>query len=782
MKSHRINEFFGRYAAFLLRWRWVVIALFAVLLFVAFKGMSKMVQQTSFDDYFIEGDPMLVKTNEFKENFGNDYFVGILTECDDHFTKENLALLRELGNELLDSLSYGDKITSLVDLEFMLGSEDGMEIVQIVPDEIPETGSPEMAQVRALAYSKPQVAKKLVSQDGRNAWTLVKLRAFPSEEEWKQTGNVSPDIVTGEEVTRIITQEKYASLHPLATGMPYVTQQKTVYIGEEMGRLVMIAAIICILVMLLMTRSLRGIVCPLLSVLGGVAMTFGIAGYTQMYVDSTVLMIPAILAFAVSIAYNIHIFAYFRQCMRAHGKRKQAVVETVSEIGWSVVFCGLTTVISLLSFMVIPIRPMKCVGMMSSMTVLFVLLTTLLIAPVLLSFGRDRQPKPGIDGEGGTRLSRAMERLNDFTFKHSKAIVAVFVVACVGFGIGLWKIEPAFDIEKTMGIKVPYVQDVLKVGRSELGALYSYDLVMEFADEDEAKEPENLRKLEQLETLVGDYSLTKRTNSILDILKDLNQTLNGGDPAYYRIPETEEEVAQMLMLYENAGGSETEYWMDYGYKRLRLMVEISDFNSAEVERELADIMARTAELFPGVTVTAVGNIPQYTAMMQYLVRGQMQSFLISVLIIGLLLMIAFQSVRVGLIGLIPNLMPAIFVGGFMGWAGIPLDMMTATLIPMMLGMAVDDTIHFFNHSKLEFDRTQDYADAIRRTFRVVGVAIVTTSIITSAVFACFATSACAMCVNFGILAVIGILSALLADLFITPLLVKKFKVYGKENQ
>ena len=180
-------------------------------------------------------------------------------------------------------------------------------------------------------------------------------------------------------------------------------------------------------------------------------------------------------------------------------------------------------------------------------------------------------------------------------------------------------------------------------------------------------------------------------------------------------------------------------------------------------------------------MTAVGNIPQYTAMMQYLVRGQMQSFLISVLIIALILMIAFQSVRVGLIALIPNLMPAIFVGGYMGWAGIPLDMMTATLIPMMLGMAVDDTIHFINHSKLEFDREKNYSVAIRRTFRVVGVAIVTTSIITSVVFACFATSACTMCINFGVLAVIGILSALLADLFITPLLVKKCKVYGNEQ-
>lgn len=565
MNSHKISEHFGRYAAFLLRWRWAAIALFAVILVVSFHGMSKMVQQTSFDDYFIEGDPMLVKTNEFKANFGNDYFIGILTECDDHFTKE-----------------------------------------------------------------------------------------------------------------------KYASLHPRATGMPYVTQQKSAYIGQEMGRLVMIAAIICIIVMLLMTRSLRGIVCPLLAVIGGVLLTFGVAGYTQMYVDSTVLMIPAILAFAVAIAYNIHIFSYFNQRMRLHGNRKQAVVETVSEIGWSVVFCGLTTVISLMSFMVIPIRPMKCVGMTSSWTVLFVLFTTLLMAPVLLSFGKDKQPA-------------------------------------------------------------------------------------------------NLHKLEQLENLIGSYSLTKRTNSILDILKDLNQTLNGGDKAYYLIPDTEEEVAQMLVLYENAGGSETEYWMDYGYRRLRMMVEISDFNSAEVERELNDIAKKTAEMFPGVTVTAVGNIPQYTTMMQYLVRGQMQSFLISVLIIAIILMIAFQSVRVGLIGLIPNLMPAIFVGGFMGWAGIPLDMMTATLIPMMLGMAVDDTIHFINHSKLEFDRTPDYTDAIRRTFRVVGVAIVTTSIVTSAVFACFATSACAMCINFGVLAVIGIISALLADLFITPLLVKRFNVFGKEK-
>lgn len=306
--------------------------------------------------------------------------------------------------------------------------------------------------------------------------------------------------------------------------------------------------------------------------------------------------------------------------------------------------------------------------------------------------------------------------------------------------------------------------------------------MIEFPENGQAKQPENLQQLERLTLLTEEYPLTKRTTSILDILKDLNRTLNNGNNAFYAIPNDENEIAQMMLLYENAGGSESEYWMDYDYRRLRLMVEMSDYNSGEAERELADIEQRAASLFPGAKVTAVGNLPQFTTMMQYLVRGQIQSFLLSVLIIGVILMIVFQSFRIGLIGLIPNLFPAICVGGYMGWSGIPLDMMTACIIPMMLGMAVDDTIHFINHSKLEYDRTAHYHTAIRRTFRVVGVAILTTSIITSAVFAGFMESCCLQFFNFGLLAIIGILAALAADLFITPVLVKWCKVFGREKQ
>ena len=239
-------------------------------------------------------------------------------------------------------------------------------------------------------------------------------------------------------------------------------------------------------------------------------------------------------------------------------------------------------------------------------------------------------------------------------------------------------------------------------------------------------------------------------------------------------------MAQLLLLYENAGGSEGEYWVDYEYRRLRLMVELNDYNSGEAERELEDIVACARRLYPEATVTTVGSIPQFTVMMQYVARGQLYSFVIALLIIGVLMMIVFGSVRIGLIGLIPNITPAIVVGGLMGWMDYPLDMMTATIMPMILGLAVDDTIHFINHGHLEFDRQRNYRSSILRSFRIVGTPLVLTSVIITVNFAIYTTSESVSFMHMGILSVAGILSALVADLCITPVLFYKFRIFGKE--
>jgi predicted RND superfamily exporter protein len=170
---------------------------------------------------------------------------------------------------------------------------------------------------------------------------------------------------------------------------------------------------------------------------------------------------------------------------------------------------------------------------------------------------------------------------------------------------------------------------------------------------------------------------------------------------------------------------------------------------------------------------------QFSVVQNYIAKGEIVSFLIALVLIGILMMLVFRNVKTGLIGMIPNLAPVLVVGGLMGYLEIPLDMITMVIIPILLGLAVDDTIHFISHSKLEFLRTGSYRTGIQTTFRTVGKAIFMTSFILIAAFSVYMTSIAAFFIHLGVLMAAGVLSALLADYCITPILVNWSKPFGK---
>jgi uncharacterized protein len=456
------------------------------------------------------------------------------------------------------------------------------------------------------------------------------------------------------------------------------------------------------------------------------------------------------------------------------------VVHAVEETGWPLLFSALTTVAALLSFVLIPLRPIRWVGLTAACLVAATWLLVIVLLPSLLSFGKDRKPHAVYVEKGGRWLERLMAFLGDRVLSRPKTTVVVFALVVVACLAGISRFEVSFDVRRTFGLDVPYVNRIDYIGRTQVGSLYSYDVAFEFDRPGAAKEPENLRKFDQLIQEVNSLPLTKKVTSLVDIVKDMNQVLNAGDPAYYRIPESREMVAQLLLLYENAGGVETERWVDYDYQRLRLMVEIDHYDSNEAVRELHLIQERGKQLFPEAHVLLIGSISQFTVMMDYVTWGQVKSFFIALGVIAFLMTVVFGSLKTGLIGMIPNVAPALAVGGIMGFAGIPLDMMTVTCIPMLMGLAVDDTIHFINHSQLEFMRTRSYAESTRRVFASVGVALFLTSAVLILCFSAYLISAAKVFFNMGFLVVVGILAALLTDYFITPVLLNWTRPFGHE--
>ena len=771
-----VNQWFRKAGTVLLAWRWMIIAILIVLNILGGIGIPRIKTDSSSDRWFLDDDPLLVATDEFEAVFGNNEYAAILVEADDVFAPDILRMIRELGEELDEQIPIADGILSLTDFEFIHGTEEGIDITDLVPEDIPIDLN-DIEEIRKLAFSKPFWVNRLFSDDSTQAWIMLRLQAYPDEE--------TQDIV-GHKVLEILNQEKYAPYTLKPSGDPVSTYERKLFVAAETRRLMLLALSTAILLLLVFLRTLRGVIIPLITVISSIVWTFGAMGYLGIRVDTQVITVPVFLGMAVSIGYSIHIFNFFHRQFSATGQRREAVVFALQETGWPILFTAATTIAALLSFFFVPITQIRWMGLSSAVTILTTYLIVMTLTPVLLSFGKNRQPT--LAQRSGTRLAErlnmkvedALAGLGQWTVAHSKVITGVFVVLVCIFVSGLPYVYVSLNYKEFYGLKVPYIARLHEIGLSKIGSIESYNVMLRFDNMQQAKDPEVLRNLDTLMTEIRRLPLVKRTSSLLDIVKEMNQVMHSDDPNYYGVPNNGDLIAQLLLLYDISNGTEQTRWVDYEYTTLRVMVEVSDYNTAEFEHAFHYIPERAGELFPDAEVSIVGGLMQAAVAQNYIARGEVVSSLIALVVIGFLIILVFRSVKIGLIGMIPNVTPVLVVGGIMGYAHIPIDMNTMMIMPVLLGLAVDDTIHFITHANLEFQRSQDYGKSIDSTFRTVGKAIFTTSCILIATFLVYGTSSIRCFNNMSLLAISGVSAALLADYFMTPILVNWSKPFRRK--
>jgi predicted RND superfamily exporter protein len=333
------------------------------------------------------------------------------------------------------------------------------------------------------------------------------------------------------------------------------------------------------------------------------------------------------------------------------------------------------------------------------------------------------------------------------------------------------------DAVATIGGKVEFVRDFKHVGNT-LGGIYAYEVMIGLPEADMAKEPAVLAALDQLEAMIAAYDTTNVISSVNMLLKDINMTMNGNDRAAFALPDSRELVAQYLLLYEMSGGEELNDWVDYEYQTLRLSVQASRYTSTMRERFTA-IEQFGRERFPaGTQVSIAGYIPTMLKTSAAVVDGQMLSVLVAIIAITAVMVMALRSVKVGILSMIPNILPVAAITGVMGAFGFALNEFTMLLAPMMLGLAVDDTVHYFIHFREEFGTWKNYRQANRETFRKVGPALIFTSLILSLGFSSLGLSIVEALVRLALLLGVGIITALVADLCITPALFVALKPFG----
>ncbi|MCZ6730163.1 MAG: efflux RND transporter permease subunit, partial [SAR324 cluster bacterium] len=261
-----------------------------------------------------------------------------------------------------------------------------------------------------------------------------------------------------------------------------------------------------------------------------------------------------------------------------------------------------------------------------------------------------------------------------------------------------------------------------------------------------------------------------KTNSVVDVLKEINKALNENRDEYYTVPQNRQLIAQELLLFENSGSDDLENVVDsqLGKARLSLIVPWDD---TEVYVDFVRDLRREAEsrLAEFATVTITGELNLFTQMIFTMMQSMAQSYLIAVVVITIMMMLLVGSFRIGLLSMIANLAPIVLTMGLiMGYFDIRLDVFTLLIGSIALGLAVDDTIHFFHNFRRYYGEGKSVQEAVRETLLTTGRAMMFTTLVLVIGFWLFMFATLNNVFNFGLLTGIALLFALAADFLLAP--------------
>ena len=369
---------------------------------------------------------------------------------------------------------------------------------------------------------------------------------------------------------------------------------------------------------------------------------------------------------------------------------------------------------------------------------------------------------------------------NGLVLKYPKAIILGTVVAV---GIAAWgmtglKIETAFiqDLPKND----PLRQDFDFVD-SRMGGSMSMEILVETGKENGVKDLNFINGLDRLQGFLESHPLVLQTSSFVDQLKQMNRAVHENNDEFYAVPKKKESVSELLLLYESGGGKEFDRLVSFAYDTAHVQVRTVSLSTADVRKLENDVYEFVRTNVPWLNIKFTGASCLLTNVADYLSESELYSFIYAFVTILIVMTIVFRSVKIGLLAMIPNVVPVVLTLGLVSFAGARVNMVLVILAPIILGVCIDDTIHFITRYRYFFRECGDYRIAFKRTSLSVGRVLIFTTMISGVCLLSFMNSKFAGPFTFAWSSVTAFIIALVCDLAVTPALIMTFKPFGPER-
>jgi predicted RND superfamily exporter protein len=786
----RIEDGFAFWGHVIVRWRWPAIAAIG-LATLALGSLVPRLEVDNSDEAFLHGDdPERVRYDRFRNQFDHDDRTLVVVHPPEIFDLEFLDRLRAFHRDVAKSVPYVEEVTSLVNARNTRGREDEL-IVEELLERWPRSEA-DLAALRDRVLGNPLYRNILISENARYTTVTLKpftystlldeadaLGGFEDAEETIREADGAPYLTQAEAYELVEALQAAVERHQSRdfelhlVGGPMFDYSMTKMMQRDATAFMALGVCVICAVLFVLFRRASGVLLPLGVVSASLTSSMGIMVLLGIPFSITLNMLPAFLM-VVGVCDSVHILVIVYQRLAEGRPREAAIAYALGHSGLAVVMTSVTTACGLLSFSFADLAPIAHLGVIAPIGVMLAMVYTLVLLPALLAVVPVRILIPRSGRAQQAALDRFLAGIGDLATYHPGRVLAVTgVVLLVGLG-GLAQVRFSHN-----GLRWFPEHDPLRVASNLVDAEFkgasTLEVLIHTGRENGLHEPDALARIERAmrysESLEVAGNPVNKAVSIVDVVKEIHQALNENDPDFYALPDDRQLIAQELLLFENSGTDDLEDVTDTRFETARMTVR-TPWVDAMLYPDFLDAITGSLRgiLGEAITFELTGTAVLFTRVFNGVIVSMARSYAFAFAVITPLLVLVIGDLRRGLLAVIPNLIPIYLVLSLMGWADIPIDVSTLLIGGIVLGLAVDDTIHFMHKFNRYYEESGDAGWAVHETLATTGSALLFTSLILVFGFAVFLAAYLSNARWFGLLTSFATVVAFLADVIVAPAL------------
>jgi len=497
---------------------------------------------------------------------------------------------------------------------------------------------------------------------------------------------------------------------------------------------------------------------------------------------SNLVILTIMLIMAVGVASCVHILSTYGIYSKENNNHEAALSKTYRQTGVPIFLTTVTTMAGMGSLVVSDMPQLSTFGLLSAFGVFVAFFIVMLVLPICLEYWRPytniETDKVKNNNNKAKRhwLKPLLDRIPSFVEKYSRSIVAFYLLAFGVFVYGTLQVKVDTNmIESTReGSMIRVAAETID---SYMMGGQTMEVVLDFGESNAIKDPEVLKAIEAFQNhVVETYpKYMVKSFSIADYVKDTNKAMNEDREEFKVIPDDPRMAAQLLYMFNNSNAEDRRNLVSDDYSTTHITIQLKNAGSYEytdifdeIDKDINERFGAFSSKYENTKISSTGTLPLMMKLLDKMSWAQIKSFGLAITIISLFLIVSLNSFKGGLISMLPNVLPSISTFGLMGLLGIPLNTDILIVAPLIIGIAVDDTIHFMSHYRDAWFRTGDMSESLKETIFEVGQAVTFTTIILASGFAVLTFSDFLGIANIGTFSALAILIALSCDLLLLP--------------